>query len=109
MSVLEVDELVQHFPIAGSQVGRAGGQRRLASRSDKGETLALVGESGSGKTTIGRCVLGLIQPTGGRIGFRGVEMGGRAHGAFAGASRQAAARLPGAGGVARPAAAAVRD
>ncbi|MGN5478467.1 ATP-binding cassette domain-containing protein [Cupriavidus basilensis] len=26
-----------------------------------GETLGLVGESGSGKTTVGRCILGLIE------------------------------------------------
>ena len=76
MSVLEVDELVQHFPIAGSKsVVRA--VNGVSFSLDKGETLALVGESGSGKTTIGRCVLGLIQPTAGRIDFRGVEMGGR--------------------------------
>ncbi|MBZ6077914.1 ABC transporter ATP-binding protein [Microvirga puerhi] len=33
----------------------------------RGETLGLVGESGSGKSTVGRCVLRLIEPDGGRI------------------------------------------
>jgi oligopeptide transport system ATP-binding protein len=37
----------------------------------KGETLGLVGESGSGKTTVGRCLLRLIEPTGGEILFEG--------------------------------------
>ena len=37
----------------------------------KGETLGLVGESGSGKTTVGRCLLRLIEPTGGNILFEG--------------------------------------
>ncbi|WP_416897716.1 MAG: phosphonate C-P lyase system protein PhnK [Minwuia sp.] len=36
-----------------------------------GEVLAIVGESGSGKTTLLNCVSGRMQPTGGRIDYRG--------------------------------------
>ena len=39
-----------------------------------GETLALVGESGSGKTTVGRCILKLIEATSGRIVFNDQEI-----------------------------------
>jgi oligopeptide/dipeptide ABC transporter ATP-binding protein len=75
MSLLEVQELVQHFPIVGSKaVVRA--VNDVSFSLERGETLALVGESGSGKTTIGRCVLGLIRPTGGRILFDGAPLGG---------------------------------
>lgn len=39
-----------------------------------GETLGLVGESGSGKTTVGRCVLRLINPTAGAVEFDGQDL-----------------------------------
>ena len=76
MALLTVDDLVQHFPVSGSRaVVQA--VNHVSFELERGETLALVGESGSGKTTIGRCVLGLIRPTAGRIRFRGLEMGGK--------------------------------
>jgi len=40
----------------------------------EGETLGLLGDSGSGKTTVGQIITGLIQPTSGRILYKGKEI-----------------------------------
>jgi peptide/nickel transport system ATP-binding protein len=39
-----------------------------------GETLGLVGESGAGKSTVGRLVLGLVEPTDGTVSVDGVDL-----------------------------------
>jgi len=73
-ALLEVQNLVKRFPLSGSrQVVQA--VNGVDFSIERGETLALVGESGSGKTTIGRCVMGLIDPTVGSIWFDGKPMG----------------------------------
>jgi branched-chain amino acid transport system ATP-binding protein len=43
---------------------------------EDGEIVTIIGPNGAGKTTILRALAGLLRPTGGRIAFRGREIGG---------------------------------
>lgn len=70
--LIEVENLVKHFPAARNRVVRAVDGVSFEIR--RGETLGLVGESGCGKTTVGRSLLRLIEPTGGRIRFEGGDL-----------------------------------
>jgi oligopeptide/dipeptide ABC transporter ATP-binding protein len=76
--VLEVKDLKAWFPIRAGVLGRVKGYVKAVDGVDfdidEGETYGLVGESGSGKTTVGRCILRLIRPTGGSIIYRGKEI-----------------------------------
>jgi oligopeptide transport system ATP-binding protein len=72
-TILKVEELTKHFPIRGSHAVVAA-VNSVNFFIAKGETLALVGESGSGKTTVGRCVLRLIESTHGKIFFHGQDI-----------------------------------
>ncbi len=76
--LLEVRDLVKHFPIRRGIFGRAAGQVRAVDGVSfdvrAGEVLGLVGESGCGKTTTGRCVLRLIEPTSGTVRFDGRDI-----------------------------------
>jgi peptide/nickel transport system ATP-binding protein len=54
----------------------------------RGETLALVGESGSGKTTVGRCVVRLLEPTGGSVSLLGRDISRLSRGAIRPLRRQ---------------------
>ncbi|HMQ04528.1 MAG TPA: ATP-binding cassette domain-containing protein [Pyrinomonadaceae bacterium] len=72
-NLVDVRNLVKHFPIEGSDdVVRAVDD--VSFTILPGETLGLVGESGCGKSTVGRCVIRLIEPTEGSIRFNEVEI-----------------------------------
>jgi peptide/nickel transport system ATP-binding protein len=46
----------------------------LAIDAEEPSVIAVVGESGSGKTTLARLLLGLVEPTGGAIRYRGTDL-----------------------------------
>lgn len=68
-TLVEVKNLTKHFPATHKRVVRA--VDGISFVIQRGETLGLVGESGCGKTTVGRCLLRLIEPTSGQIRFDG--------------------------------------
>jgi peptide/nickel transport system ATP-binding protein len=75
--LLEVRGLTKDYT-AGGAFGRRGGRVRAVDDVTldvrAGESVGLVGESGAGKTTVGRLVLGLVEPTAGTITFAGRDI-----------------------------------
>src|SRR5689334_21864256 len=78
--LLEVTDLVKHFPIQSAgiirrNIGAVQAVDGVSFIVNKGESLGLVGESGCGKTTTGRVVTRLYEPTSGSMKFEGDEIG----------------------------------
>ncbi len=77
--LLEVKDLVKHFPVKSSgllrrTIGQVQAVDGVSFTVQKGSALGLVGESGCGKTTTGRVVTRLYDPTSGSMVFEGNEL-----------------------------------
>ena len=77
-ALLEVRHLRKYFPVRRGVLSRVVAQVKAVDGVSfdvaAGETLGLVGESGSGKTTVGRCILRLIEPSGGTVSFANTDV-----------------------------------
>jgi peptide/nickel transport system ATP-binding protein len=73
--LLEVRDLVKHFPIKGGMFGRGRGVVRAVDGISfdlyPGETLGIVGESGCGKSTTARVIMHLVPPDSGTVRLAG--------------------------------------
>lgn len=76
--LLRIEDLKKYYPVKATPF--AGRSRTLKAvdgvslEIGRGECLGLVGESGCGKTTLGRLILRLEEPTGGRVIFDGLDV-----------------------------------
>jgi oligopeptide transport system ATP-binding protein len=76
--LLEVSDLVKHYPVRGGllrrRIGTVHAVDGVSFSLGIGQTLGLVGESGCGKSTVARSVLRLVEPTSGRIHIDGTDI-----------------------------------
>jgi oligopeptide/dipeptide ABC transporter ATP-binding protein len=77
-ALLELDNLKTYYPVHSRltrhQIGVIKAVDGVSVAIQEGETFGLVGESGCGKTTLGRSIMRLEEPTGGRIVFQGTDI-----------------------------------
>jgi len=69
--LLEVQHLKKYFK---TRRGMLHAVDDISFTIEKGKTLGIVGESGCGKSTTGRVILRLLEPTGGKVFFEGVDI-----------------------------------
>lgn len=70
-AILEVKDLVKHFPSPAGSVKAVDG---ISFSIQEGETLGMVGESGCGKSTTGKVLIRLEDPTSGSARFEGRDI-----------------------------------
>ena len=78
MALLEIRDLKKYFPVYTGLLRRDPEHVKAIDGVnldvEEGETVGLVGESGCGKSSLGRCLVRLIEPSGGTVSFEGHDL-----------------------------------
>ena len=87
--LISIKDLMVYYPFYAGFLSKITGAKLYVKAVDgvnmsigRGEILGLVGESGSGKTTLGKAIVRLVNPTGGRIIYDGVDIAALGHAAL---------------------------
>lgn len=76
--LIQVENLKKYYPVKGGIITHTTGYIKAVDGVSfsimRGQTLGLVGESGCGKSTVGRQLVGLEEPTAGKIYYNGCDL-----------------------------------
>lgn len=79
--LVEVKDIKKYFRLDNGKIDKAKAKYlhavdHVSFKVERGEIFGIIGESGSGKSTIGRCILGLLEIDSGEVYFDGKKISG---------------------------------